>query len=354
MTNTEAEIETGLLETILAEPWDEENRLVYADWLEEHSNSKAAELLRLQIDLSYCDAEDRLDRERRLIEIADDCDSIPAITITNSIGTEFVLVYPGAFLMGSPESELDRWKDEGPQHPVLVDRPFLIGRYPVTQAEWEAVMGNNPSSFLGERRPVERVSWTEAQQFVVKLNERQDGLVYRLPTEAEWEYCCRAGTTTRWSCGDDLSRLSDYAVFDAFETASVGSKRPNPWGLFDMHGNVWEWCQDSYGPYDINVDASLPYRVIRGGSWPYLSQYCRSAIRSRYTGGRLSTLGFRLAAEPVDEGESPDHVVRGGSWKFDSHHCRSALRIWSTPDFRNNILGFRIVAEPAAEGGQNE
>jgi formylglycine-generating enzyme required for sulfatase activity len=211
--------------------------------------------------------------------------------ITNSIGMKFVLIQAGEFQMGSPDNEKDRQSDEGPQHKVKITKPFYMQTTEVTQAQWKAVMGNNPSNFKGDDLPVERVCWEDAQEFIKKLSTKE-GLKYRLPTEAEWEYSCRAGSTTRFCFGDDESKLGDYAWYDknsGNKTHPVGTKKPNAWGLYDMHGNVWEWCQDWYDEnYYKNSPAEDPqgpangeFRVLRGGCWYNYVRLCRSAYRLR-------------------------------------------------------------------------
>jgi formylglycine-generating enzyme required for sulfatase activity len=171
----------------------------------------------------------------------------------NSIGMAFVWIPAGTFIMGSPDSDPDARGNEKPAHRVTISKPFYIGKYPVTQAQWEAVMGENPSRFKGDlNRPVEQVSWDDVQAFIRKINERESTFPCRLPTEAEWEYACRAGTTARYSFGDDERQLGDYAWYDenaGGKTHPVGQRKPNAWGLYDMHGNVWEWMQDRYGDY---------------------------------------------------------------------------------------------------------
>jgi formylglycine-generating enzyme required for sulfatase activity len=224
-------------------------------------------------------------------------------TRTNQAGIEFVLIPPGSFMMGSTNGS----SDEKPVHQVTISQPFYIGRYEVTQAQWQAVMGNNPSSFkdCGGNCPVEQVSWDDAQNFINKLNESNDGFKYRLPTEAEWEYACRAGTT-----GDYAGNLDDMAWYEdnsGKHTHPAGQKQANAFGLYDMHGNVWEWCRDWY---DANYYASSPatdpqgpgsgqYRVLRGGSWGKigLEPNLRSAYRNRNTpDSRVSQFGFRVVA----------------------------------------------------------
>ena len=165
-------------------------------------------------------------------------------TVRNSIGMEFVLIPAGTFQMGSNDGD----SDEKPVHTVRLSRPFYLGKYEVTQAQWEAVMGNNPSQFKGDsNRPVEQVSWDDVQEFIRRLNTKESGARYRLPTEAEWEYAARAGSTTAYSFGDGVGQLGQYAWYDGNAgntTHPVGQLQPNAWGLYDMHGNVWEWVQD--------------------------------------------------------------------------------------------------------------
>ncbi len=224
---------------------------------------------------------------------------------TNSIGMEFMQIPAGEFDMGSPSNEAGRNIDEGPVHRVKIAKAFYMGKYEVTQKQWREVMGTNPSNFKGDNLPVGQVSWNDAQEFVKKLNEKEGANKYRLPSEAEWEYAARAGTTTRYSFGDDESKLGDYAWFygnSGSKTHDVGQKKPNPWGLYDMHGNVWEWVQDIYqnnyngAPTDGSAwESSGSGRVVRGGSWYDNAQNCRSAFRDdRDSGYRISFLGFRL------------------------------------------------------------
>jgi len=220
----------------------------------------------------------------------------------NSIGMKFTLISAGEFYMGSEESV-----DEKPVHKVKINYPFYLGTYPVTQREWKAVVGDNPSYFKGDDLPVEQVSWDDVQKFIKKLNEKEGTDKYRLPSEAEWEYACRAGTTTRYSFGDDESKLGDYGWYDENsdnKTHPVGQKKPNPWGLYDMHGNVWEWVQDMRNDcYDgAPTDGSARKsgdgadRVFRGGSWFGSAEYCRSASRDFVDSGNSCdcSLGFRL------------------------------------------------------------
>jgi len=211
---------------------------------------------------------------------------------------EMIAIPGGSFQMGSNERD-----NEKPIHRVTLS-PFHIGKFQITQAQWQAVMGKNPSHFKGDNLPVESISWKDAFEFCLKLSERT-GKEYRLPTEAEWEYACRAGSTTRYCFGDDDAMLEQYAWYSknsGNKTHPVGEKLPNAGGLHDMHGNVWEWCQDWY---DENYYKQSPEkkpqgptsgedRVLRGGSWNYLTN-CRSACRSRNAPGHVSILiGVRL------------------------------------------------------------
>jgi formylglycine-generating enzyme required for sulfatase activity len=221
----------------------------------------------------------------------------------NSVGMAFVLIPAGTFLMGG-----DLFRNEQPVHPVHLTRLFLLGQHEVTQGQWVAVLGANPSRFTGDsQRPVENVSWEEVQGFIRQLMA-QEGHHYRLPTEAEWEYAARADTTTDYSFGNEVSQLGAYAWYgDNAEgtTHPVGHKQPNAWGLFDVYGNVWEWVQDWYGAYaaDAVPDPQGPSsglgRVFRGGSWNDDARLCRSAFRSDVPpSDRFDLIGFRLLREP--------------------------------------------------------
>jgi uncharacterized repeat protein (TIGR01451 family) len=230
-------------------------------------------------------------------------------TFTNTVGMEFVTIPAGEFEMGSPSDEEGRKENEGPVHHVNIEKAFHMGKYEVTQKQWRAIMGDNPSWFMGgDSLPVEWVSWNEVQEFIKKLNEKEGTDKYRLPSEAEWEYACRAGTITRYSFGDSESKLGDYAWYSDNsdkKTHPVGQKKPNSWGLYDMHGNVWEWVQDSWhdGYNGAPADGSAwegdgADRVIRGGCWHDFARSCRSANRV-HVGPGLSyrDLGFRLLKE---------------------------------------------------------
>ena len=242
----------------------------------------------------------------------------PTPEVRGGLPIELVKIDSGTFVMGSPAQEADREGDEGPQMRVTISRGFSMGKYEVTQGQYEAVMGSNPSGIKGSTNlPVENVSWEDATNFCAKLTERERqagrlsaGQVYRLPTEAEWEYACRAGTTDRFSFGDDLelSELGKYGWYNensGQKTHLVGEKAANPWGLHDMHGNVWEWCQDWKDTYpggsvtDPQGRALGSNRVMRGGSWNNYGRYCRSANRGISPPGiRYDNNGFRAVLAP--------------------------------------------------------
>lgn len=240
--------------------------------------------------------------------------------IKNSIGMELVLIPSGSFMMGAPDNEKDSAQDERPQHQVTISKDFYLGKYEVTQAQWKAIMGDNPSYFnnCGDDCPVENVSWDDVQVFIRKLNSKSEGK-YRLPTEAEWEYACRAGTTSElagnldamaWyynNSGDQrLSGEWDAAKLKSNNnrTHRVGTKQPNNWGLYDMHGNVWEWCQDWFGEYpneavtDSTGGISGSHRIFRGGSMGFPADYQRSAKRAYESPQNHNlNIGFRLLRE---------------------------------------------------------
>jgi formylglycine-generating enzyme required for sulfatase activity len=245
-------------------------------------------------------------------------------SVANSLGMKFVLVPAGTFVMGSPGHEAGRGEDEGPPHRVRLTRPFYAGVYPVTQKEYAAVMGDNPAHFRkghggGPSHPMEQVSWDDAVEFCRRLSElpaeKQAKRVYRLPTEAEWEYACRAGTETPFCFGESLS--SEQANFDGGrpygtaktggyleKTSKVGAYPANAWGLHDVHGNVWEWCGDWYGE---------------------------------------NCYGRTPEADPAGPARGDRRVLRGGSWNNSGHLCRSARRNKYPPEFRNDTIGFRVV-----------
>ena len=238
----------------------------------------------------------------------------PSSTYTNSLGQTFKLIPPGTFIMGSPEDELGRNTDET-SHQVTLSGQFYMQTTEVTQGQWEKVMGSNPSHFssCGTDCPVETVSWHDVQQFITLLNTKGEG-TYRLPTEAEWEYALRAGTLTAFpngaitntQCDDpNLTEIGWYCGNSDDTTHPFAQKQPNAWGLYDMNGNVYEWCRDFYETYPSGpaIDPKGPfsgtYRVLRGGYWSIYAQYCRSATRDYMTPGyRHNGIGFRLVREP--------------------------------------------------------
>jgi formylglycine-generating enzyme required for sulfatase activity len=251
--------------------------------------------------------------------------------------TNLVFIPPGTFRMGSPTNEVGSDvidpQFEHPQIAVTINRGFWMGKYEVTQGEYQRVMGINPSLFNGDQsgspppfnqnygtdltRPVEHVTWFNATNYCGKLTQRERAAgriatnsVYRLPTEAEWEYACRAWTSTRFSYGDDpdYTELTNYAWYGVFDSSGtthpVGQKLPNPWGLYDMHGNVVEWCQDWFGPYPggIALDPQGPAtgstRVARGGLWFRPDSYCRSAWRNGASPDLVGAAGLRVVLAP--------------------------------------------------------
>jgi formylglycine-generating enzyme required for sulfatase activity len=240
---------------------------------------------------------------------------------TNATGMKFILIPPGSFMMGSGISAKETgshyglstqyYEGEHPQHRVTISRSFYFQTTEVTQGQWQKVMGNNPSHFkyYGENCPVESVSWHDTQEFIKRLKEIEGTDKYRLPTEAEWEYACRAGSSTRFCFGDDDQMLEEYAWYynnSGGRTHPVSQKKPNAWGLYDMHGNVWEWCQDWYGPYpkghvtDPKGPSSGKALVSRGGSWCYGVGHIRSAIRIKLNPNihnTFGTFGFRVARD---------------------------------------------------------
>ena len=231
---------------------------------------------------------------------------VPLSESANSIGMEFRLIPAGTFTLGEGDKA----------HEVTLTKPFKIGVHEVTQAQYEQVMGVNPSKLKSANKPVEMVSWKDAVEFCRRLTdlpaEKAAGNVYRLPTEAEWEYACRAGTTTKFSFGDDESQLVEHAWVDrnsGYQTHPVGQKLANPWGLYDMHGNVWEWCSDWYGDYPSDA-----------------------------------------VTDPTGASRGSFRVSRGGSWGSTAEVCRSASRLWFYPAFRYDLFsGFRVCLSPSGK-----
>ncbi len=234
------------------------------------------------------------------------------VEVENSIGMRFRLVPPGSFLQGSPEDERGRWEGEI-QHSAAVSEPIYVGKFEVTQEQWQKVMDTSPAYFSGARRPVETVTWHEAQEFTRKLAEKEgvEQGTYRLPVETEWEYACRAGTQSAYVFGDDPAGLEEFAFFDRNSygrTNEVGQLHPNAFGLHDMHGNVWEWCEDAFADYPGFVSER-----VSDGFGTY---------------------------DPTD---GRWYNVRGGNFRDQARDCRSASRTRLPPDSHGNLLGFRVV-----------
>jgi formylglycine-generating enzyme required for sulfatase activity len=232
---------------------------------------------------------------------ADSVDRQPGKIMTNSIGMKLVWIPSGEFQMGSNDQDTEK-----PIHTVKISKGYFMGIYEVTQEQYQKVMGNNPSHFKGDDNlPVEQISWNEAVEFCKKLSQKE-GKTYRLPTEAEWEYACRAGTTTAYSFGASDSQLGEYAWYKGIQSHPVGALKPNAWGLYDMLGNVLEWCQDWYA-----------------SDW--------------YSKGS--------AENPLNEsyGNKEGRVLRGGCWAHDPTLCRVSSRDGGSPDYQFGFIGFRIV-----------
>jgi formylglycine-generating enzyme required for sulfatase activity len=235
----------------------------------------------------------------------------PPKVYTNELGMKFVWIPPGSFVMGSPKEEKQRNGNEI-HHKVTLKKGFYMGVTPVTQEQWTEIMEKSPSMFVGEKNlPVDSVTWNNCQEFAKKLKEK-DKKAYRLPSEAEWEYACRAGTTTPFHFGDSIDATQANFLGEAgagkdkekqplLKTSPVGSFPANAWGLHDMHGNVWQWCQDSFGEYP-QKDVIDPPPTTKG-------------------------LG---------------RVLRGGSWFDNANCCRSASRNWADPNLKSYSIGFRL------------
>ena len=225
------------------------------------------------------------------------------IRVKKGISIDMVRVEAGTFTMGATPEMKDPYEDEKPTHRVTLTNDYYMGKYEVTQALWQTVMGNNPSNFKGDNLPVEKVSWDDCQEFISKLN-RITGKTFRLPTEAEWEYAARGGNKSRGYQYSGSNNLSDVAWYDdnsGKKTHAVGTKQANELGIYDMNGNVFEWCQDWYGEYNSSSQVnptganSGSYRVLRGGSWGIFARFCRSSCRSSNAPGyRFHNLGLRL------------------------------------------------------------
>ncbi len=323
------EIGMELMRRARAEPDEPFHRMVLADWLERLADDDALEMCRVlrasfeghEIIPLEPEVAGRLapmigarrgwfsgswlgrGEELEQLWLASACTE----ELPDGVPLEMEYIPAGTFMMGSPESQEERSDDEK-LHPVTISKPFYLGKYPVTQAQMRAVMGVNPSQSKGDNLPVEQVSWDDCQEFLKKLNQNAKNVTFRLPTEAEWEYACRAGSTSAYGYGNNPDSLGDYAWYEdnsGNTTHQVGQKKPNAWGLYDMHGNVWEWCNDWYGDYATGAisDPTGPQkgsrRVYRGGGWSGPAGFCRSADRGGVIpGNRYSNLGFRVSAGP--------------------------------------------------------
>ncbi|MBI5394910.1 MAG: formylglycine-generating enzyme family protein [Verrucomicrobia bacterium] len=224
---------------------------------------------------------------------------------------EMVLVPAGSFIMGSDKGD----KNEKLPHKVNITRPFYLGKFEVTQAQWQAVMGTNWSHFVSPQKPADTLNRTDCRTFAKKLNTRFPGRNFRLPTEAEWEYACRAGSPAAYGFGDDPAALGDYAWFignkdEKTGTHPVGRKTPNAWGLYDMHGNVFEWCAEGYA-HDYDPKEQTDPTGVKDAEWG---------------------------------------VVRGGAWNFGARSCRSSTRVWLFPYQRVVVVGCRIACDAQSYG----
>jgi formylglycine-generating enzyme len=321
----------SLLQAIVDDPLAEDRWLVLADWLEEHDDPRRAELLRLHRRLlATCYApEEHHEREAwqaRVVELLAQgvrpCVPQRTVKLGEGVALTFSFVPPGTFLMGSPEDEEGRGADET-LHRVTLTRGFWLGVCPVTQAQWAAVVGSYPSRFRGDGLPVEMVSWRNCQRFCQDLSRGfwmgRRRFLCRLPTEAEWEWACRAGTTTPFFVGRTLGAhqannglhgtpgnpARGVSYSSPRRPTPVGTFPPNAWGLYDLHGSVWEWCQDRFGPYphggvqDPTGPPDGPESVRRGGSRAYHPGACRSACRFRAQPGmRFDDTGCRVVLDP--------------------------------------------------------
>jgi formylglycine-generating enzyme required for sulfatase activity len=280
----------NLVEELKQEQQQQQEEAEYAERLKKYEEAKAAELKKQQ----EVEASDQTHAEK---------------PYTNSIGIEFVLIPAGSFTWAAEVKESknvfgETVQETTPARKVTISKPFYLGKYEVTQEQWYAVMGDNPAKSKGRTNPVEQVSWEDAQRFISRLNQKEGHNRYRLPTEAEWEHAARAGTSTEYFFGDNESALGQYAWFkgnSGGKAQPVGQKQPNPWGLYDIYGNVFEWVQDWYGAYpesNVTDPRGSSYgsnRVLRGCCWYYAARGCRSAYRDRYSPGSLDcSIGFRL------------------------------------------------------------
>jgi uncharacterized protein (TIGR02996 family) len=319
----------AFLAGIVADPQNAVRWLVMADWLEEDGQPARAELVRVHRELLRTgtlgkETKARKELHARMMELlrggAEPCVPRRTVELPGGVGLPLVFIPPGSFRMGSPNSEKGRRGNET-RHVVMLTNGFWVGVSPVTQGQWVAVMGTEPSHFKGDELPVESVSWDDAVAFCAAVRERT-GLEARLPTEAEWEYACRAGTTTPFHWGGALNGTEaningNYPYGTEAKgpyletTTAVGSYAavsPHPWGLADVIGNVREWCADWYGAYPEGE-----------------------------------------AVDPVGPESGSGRVYRGGSWIGSARGCRAAYRYGGSPDFRVNFLGLRLAAGPSGE-----
>lgn len=318
-----------LLSCLNQAPGDELLWLALADWLEEDGQPHRAELVRLNRRLrGMPDGGERWSAEERVRELLNN-GALPCVPeLVNSLGMRFALIPPGAFWMGSDDTEAGRHYDEGPRHAVRITRPYWLGVFPVTQAQYRAVTGTSPSHFSASGRgaervagldtddfPVEMVSWEDVAAYCENLagapEEAAAGREYRLPTEAEWEHACRAGLVSGcFHFGDAPDRTkANFTRTGLSRPSRVGTYPPNAFGLYDMHGNISEWCND----------------------WWESDYYGRSPLE-----------------DPPGPEQGSSRVCRGGSWEFPPEGCRSAFRSINDPTARDNDLGFRLVLVPAA------
>lgn len=295
--------ERAFLQAMHEHPENDCLRLAFADLLDGHRDPRG-ELIRLLHSLTQsAEVADRRRLEDRLRALLASGVKPVGPFITNPVGMRFTWISAGSFLMGSPEDEEGRFSNviAETQHVVTLPSGFYLAIHPVTQVSWRKVMGDNPSYFQGDELPVEQISWDDCHEFLRKLGDL-DGCSYRLPTEAEWEYACRGGTTTPSFFGESVS--SDQANFNGQvpygnekkgvyrgTTTPVGTFPPNAWGLYDMHGNVEEWCADSYGEFWTGDGEN---RAVRGGSYSDIGSAMRSAYRPSYLHStRERNVGFR-------------------------------------------------------------
>jgi formylglycine-generating enzyme required for sulfatase activity len=324
-TNLALEYFQQILKIVPDDPWILEKK---ADVLIKAGRKKEAEAILRKILTLHSEIRNIRGKLENLIH---DPGELKVVNLSRHLSLKLIYIPAGSFLMGSPDTEKGHSMDEGPRHRVTISRGFWMGKYEVTQAQWQDIMKSNPSLLKPKRPflkkkdpstvphvderelPVERVSWNDVQMFIRKLNKKT-GLKFRLPTEAEWEYACRAGSESAYYFGDSRKELSRYAWYNgntSAETHPVGRKEPNAWGLCDMTGNVFEWCQDWYSRYFYQYSpatnptgpSSGAGRVFRGGSWFSSEDRCRSAFRYGYNPDlKYANLGFRLVLESIEKG----------------------------------------------------